>query len=572
MATKTYTSNNKEGRQLRLYLEQTQNAANNTSTIKWTLYSEGGTSNFYDVWGVNIKINGSQVYSCGECHYVKGGNNNYFPLAKGSKSGSVTVTHGSDGKLTIPIYFYTAIYTSDALKNYGGNWTLDANPVKATLSAAPNFTDEDNPTITYYNGAQNLVTSLQAAITTTDNKILANYRDIPKTDTSYTFNLTDAERTTLRNTIPNVQSTTVKIIVRTIINGNTYYSVLEKTFSIKNGEPTVRASLVDTNETTIALTGDKNILIKGYSNAAYKITATAKKGASISKYYAITGGSKYYTSSGTFNNTTGTSYTFGVDDSRGYYNSVTLTKTLVNYFKPTTTITATISGNNIGTITVSGYCFKGSFGAQNNALTGSYRYKLKSGSYTDWIPLTLNTGTNTYSSTAEIEGLDYRQTYIFQARIVDSLNTIYSQELEVVSVPIFDWDKDDFNFNVPVSFNHVPMTAFIEDSGVEDGWLYIKYSNGIAEAYKRYTESSISYEQSGSWYRSELSHCNFPYGLFSSTSGFIPVVTVSANSNQGGHPYINTWNNYEYVTMNVSCVNNKQTDITLAVHAIGKWK
>jgi hypothetical protein len=68
----------------------------------------------------------------------------------------------------------------------------------ATITYAPNFNDESNPTIKYNNPAGKTVTSLQACISLDGSKADVSYRNIPKKGTSYTFDLTDEERNVLR--------------------------------------------------------------------------------------------------------------------------------------------------------------------------------------------------------------------------------------------------------------------------------------------------------------------------------------------------------------------------------------
>ena len=109
------------------------------------------------------------------------------------RQGSVTVTHNDDGTLTIPVYFYTAVFTSNGYKNYGGDWELDRVPVKVTITSAENFNDESSPTIAYSNLSGNAVTLLQAAITDLEGYAYAYYRDIPITGSTYKFTLTETE-------------------------------------------------------------------------------------------------------------------------------------------------------------------------------------------------------------------------------------------------------------------------------------------------------------------------------------------------------------------------------------------
>ena len=279
MATYTlYSKNSYDGRKLRLYCTSTTNIANNTSTIKWTLYSEGGNSSFYSTGPTTVTINGTEVYYKGRVAY----STQQFPASKGSVSGSLTVTHNSDGKKSITVSLATAIYTASVTTN-SGTWTLDNIPRQATITSAPNFTDIQNPTIQYSNPAGNNVTSLQACISLTGSNDDIEYRDISKTGTSYTFNLTNAERNVLRQASANSKTLSVKFFVKTVISGNTLYSNKTVTLTIVDADPTFSVAYLDTNATTTAITNNNQQIIQNKSTLQINITnATALKYATLS--------------------------------------------------------------------------------------------------------------------------------------------------------------------------------------------------------------------------------------------------------------------------------------------------
>ena len=278
----TYTllcKNSYDGRKLRLACTSTINIANNTSTINWTLYSEGGASNYYSTGPTTVKINGVQVYYKERTAY----STQKFPAAKGSTSGTLTVAHNSDGKKSISVSLATAIYTATVTTN-SGTWTLDNIPRQATISSAPNFTDIQNPTIQYSNPAGNNVTTLQACISLTGNNDDIAYRNISKTGTSYTFNLTEQERNVLRQATTTSNTRTVYFYIKTVISGNTLYSSKAVTFTIVNANPTFNIAYLDTNSTTTAITGNNQQIIQNKSTLQINITnATALKYATLTK-------------------------------------------------------------------------------------------------------------------------------------------------------------------------------------------------------------------------------------------------------------------------------------------------
>lgn len=453
-----------DGRYMYVYCTQSKDIATNTSTINWTLTVTGGNSAYYSTGPTTVNINGTQVYYKDRVAW----NSYAFPAAAGSVSGSIKVSHNNVGECSIPVSISTAIYKgSYYVETHSGTWTLDTIPRQANLTAAPNFTDENNPTITYSNPAGNNVSSLQACISLTGSNDDIAYRDVSKTGTSYTFSLTEAERNVLRNATTGSNSRTVKFFLRTIIGSNTFYSTLDKTLTITNANPTLSPTVVDSNNTTKALTGDANKFIKYYSNAQYSVGASAKKGASI-KSTRITCGNKSDTAaSGTLSAVESGSFVFSATDSRGNTVSQTVNKTFINYVKLTCNLdTNNPTADGKMAFKISGNYFNGSFGAVANALTVQYRYKENNGNYGSWTTVTTTLSGNTYSSTTNLTGLNYQSTYTFQARAIDKISTngVNTPEKKVRTTPVFDWSEDNFRFNVPCEV--VPGISYF--SGSED--------------------------------------------------------------------------------------------------------
>ena len=118
----TFKSNKYGGRQLRL--EVWQDGGN----CKWALYSEGGSSDFYNVYNLSISIAGKKVYNPGTVRWDE----KVFPAAKGSKSGSVWIGNGANAK-TIYISFVGAVFYDRDTQN-GGNFTMSQYIYKPSLS------------------------------------------------------------------------------------------------------------------------------------------------------------------------------------------------------------------------------------------------------------------------------------------------------------------------------------------------------------------------------------------------------------------------------------------------------
>jgi hypothetical protein len=433
-----------------------QSVANNTSTVSWKMEliaTDYGRISASSESAWSITVNGTNY--TGKKNI--GISNN---ATKTLASGTTTIAHTADGSKSFNYSFSQTMNITFSGEYIGtvsgsGSGTLDKIPRAATLTSAPNFNDEANPKIVYSNPAGSAATTLQACIASSGgDTIYCAYRDISKSGTEYTFSLTAAERTTLRNAAKNSKSITVKFYVKTVIGSNTYYSSLSKTLSIVNANPTVNPTITDTNSVTTGLTGDSNKLIRYFSNVSIAFGASALKGASISSR-KVESGSKSLTADGTINAVESGTFKFTVKDSRGNTTTKTVTKSIVNYVKLTCGLSNTgFNTDGVISFTVKGNYFSGSFGATSNTLTVQYRYKLAGGSYSSWTATQATVSSNTYSANITISGLDYQKKYVIQARAVDKLITIASSEKTMACVPVFDWGAEDFNFNVPVTMNH----------------------------------------------------------------------------------------------------------------------
>lgn len=333
--------------------------------------------------------------------------------------------------------------------------TLDTIPRQASITSASNFNDEQNPTITYSNPAGNSVTSLQTCISWTGNADI-EYRDISKTGTSYTFNFTNAEREKLRKAATG-NTLAVTFYVKTVISGNTYYSTLKKTLTIINANPTLSPTVIDSNTTITALTGDNSKFVKGYSNANYAINATALKSATLKSQSVVCGEKTSTTATGTLNAVESGTFVFTVKDSRGNATSKTLTKTLINYVKLTCDLNASMPKLNADgktattTLKITGNYFNGTFGKVNNSLTIKWRIKENENAYGEWVNITPVINGNTYEATLNIADLNYQSIYALQAVATDALiKNKTTPEIKINTIPVYDWGANDFKFNVDV--------------------------------------------------------------------------------------------------------------------------
>lgn len=334
--TFTLTSGSYQGRYLQVSCVQTIDIANNRSKIDWTLSSIGGSSTWYSTGATTLTINGTHVYYKPRVNWDA----KVFPAAKGSVSGTTYVNHNNGGGQGTTVKLTTAIYdgeSSSSKYSREGYWQLDNIPRQATLTSAPDFTDLDNPMITYSNPAGNAVDSLMACISFTGNADNIAYRDISKTGTSYTFNFTDAERNWLReNTTTGKRN--VMFFVRTIIGDNTFFSIITKELTIvetNNTKPSVTMTATLNNGNLSSKFTD--MCIQGKSRLNINLTAAGKYGANVTNYSVSVGERAYDTSSFTTDaiiNSGNVDIVATVRDTRGFTGTATDQISVLAYSKP----------------------------------------------------------------------------------------------------------------------------------------------------------------------------------------------------------------------------------------------
>ena len=441
--------------------QSSQSIANNNSVVSWNLQLIASvvsiSSSAPKAW--NVTVNGTN-YSGTNTVGISSG------TTKTLASGSTTIAHNADGTKSFGFSFSQQFDISYSgvgwigTKSGSGSGTLSTIPRTSSVSST-NANIGENITITINRASSSFTHTLTYAFSGLSGTIATK-----TSSTSISWTLP----TSFYAKIPNAKSSWGTITCDTY-SGSTKIGSSSCRFNVyvkeSTNKPTISATVKDINATTKALTGDENKLIKYYSQAQFTVTGSAKNSATVKSLTSTYNGntvSKADTTSWTdhYSNAIQASYAFGVVDSRGYSNSVTVTKTLINYVKITCALSVsnpTASGS--CTLTITGNYFNGSFGSTNNTLT--VQYKKNDGS---WTNATATTSGNTYTATVSLTGLDYTQTFTFQARAIDKLATATTASKTVKSTPIFDWGSNSFHFHVPVYFlgGHVFHCQSADDS------------------------------------------------------------------------------------------------------------
>lgn len=393
---------------------------------------------------------------------------------------TVTITHGQDGKKTIGVSAYIK-HDRFSSSSHGFNVKLEDIPRQANILTAPNFTDVDNPKMTYSNPAGEVVETLRACITTDpenlDSPIVA-YRDLDKLGAEYTFNLTDAERTALLQATPNSNTLPVYYVIETVIADVTYYSVIEAVLTVVNANPTITgASYEDINPATLAITSNPLQIIQNIGQARFNFTTlTALKYATLARIDVTIGGqavgldltgttqSNISVNYGVINSSANINATVTLTDSRGNSTALTMPVTMLAWALPNAVITCGRVSNFYSEteLTVDGSC---SDLGGNNQLTLSFRYKEEGAStWSAYIPLV---DAQTYTVT-----LDNTKAWNIQVLVEDKIGSVtYNLNLDKgIPIAIFDRLKKSLGIEkIPTVDNGIDALGDIQTEGTLRG-------------------------------------------------------------------------------------------------------
>ena len=444
MATSPYFNTSNQFIKYDIHVDETAvDNANNTSTVR--VYVLAWRTNNYttdDAGTCYVSIDGtnySQSWSYGQKPISYNSDTVMFDK-------TVTIPHDPDGKKTIYVsaYFQHNRFSSNS---QGFNVTLTEIPRAATLIAAQDFQDTGNPQITYNNPAGSLVTSLQACISLDGSTASVPYRDIPVDGTTYTFNLTSAERNTLLAATPNSNTLTVYFIVKTVLGGQTFTSSLNKVMTVVNANPTMEGiTYKDTNATTTAVTSDDQKIVQDVSTVQFRFqTITALKGATlVNVAITINGVTKTSSMSGTsvsvkkvnygiVNSSIDETATIVTTDSRGNTVTETVTISMLGWELPTGKISLWRKDNYYDETYIKVVSTISSLDG-NNAVTIQYQYKATDEA--NYGPLTTINNSTTYTLS-----LDNTKAYDFRIIVSDLLGSTTYNLVQQQGLPILFIDR-----------------------------------------------------------------------------------------------------------------------------------
>ena len=153
LQTKVYTQTSNTFTLELTLVENSTSTSGNTSSVSYTLKLKSTTKDFYQYRvGATVALDGRTVATRDRYTAAQIGIGTYSSVTL--ISGTATVGHGADGTKTMALSYSldmaSASYTPGPMSG-SGSMALTTIPREAKMTGAPNFTDDDNPTITYSN-------------------------------------------------------------------------------------------------------------------------------------------------------------------------------------------------------------------------------------------------------------------------------------------------------------------------------------------------------------------------------------------------------------------------------------
>lgn len=407
----SFTTNKYDGDiGLKLSWTGTQNIADNTTTIKWTLTSNGGSASTWWWAGPVTVVIGSKTVLNTTSRFKLYGGGAY------KKTGTLTVSHRADGTQSAWMSMRAAIYSTSVNCTGSHTYTLDTINRYALVLSADVFTDEVGvngyPKMVYTNPAgTGLVNDLYARIKWTDTSNVVQSTAWTKIDDEggeYQFtssSLTSQDIDNMLAACPNSNQLNVQFEVKSTMDETEYTHEKSSVMNVVNANPVPAVGAVtfkDIDDDIVDITGDDQVIVQRQSTLEIKTALSQpQKHATIVSYSLNINGNDYV-----LDTESGYAHVFEKPDVNGVFpatvttvdsrgNSATSVTnvTVVEWSEPTCEFTLE-RVNGFETETILNVDARISSVENINTLTITERHRLINGTWSSASPVQNNTPTS----------------------------------------------------------------------------------------------------------------------------------------------------------------------------------
>ena len=401
------TNADSNGRYYQLSWTATQSAANNTSTISWTLSAQGYSGGWLAERTLYVTIDGATVYSKSDRVERKVGT---------IKTGTKTITHNSNGARSFTITVGAAVYGTSVNCKGSGTFALNTIGRASTLNVSGGTLGVAQ-TIT----ADRKVSSFTHTLTWECGSYSGTIAT-KSTATSWSF----TPPLELANTATQLFPAGVYFKLTTY-NGSTVVGTSDQTVVMKiptSIKPTCTVNITDPTGYSATYGG----YVQNKSKMKITVTATPAYGSPITGYSIIANGNTYSDNPATTGVITasGTNTIIGkATDKRNRTGSATTTINVLAYSSPKITFTMHRCDQD-GTENMTGsYCkvsYKAVITSLSNKNSKSIKLRYKKTSDTTYTFRTINMGSYTQEG-SEIFSAEDGSSYNVQMQAIDSFET-----------------------------------------------------------------------------------------------------------------------------------------------------
>lgn len=372
--------------------------------------------------------------------------------------GTNTIIHNNDGNKSI--YLEATAYNKWFGFNKKMSATVDLPKIDrlAVVNTTSDFNDEENPSLTFSNPGNFTIKPYINFYDNNNTLVYQLYRNTSITS-PYTWNITDTERTTIRNACNKQKSYKINIGVDTY-NGTTKlgFNSISKTFTIINATPTGSYTLTEQNTKISDILGAvSDYIVQNASKIKLEVTPVAVKGATIKSvifsYESTEVGKTATPYENTFDILNSNVFRVQIIDSRGNSQEYTITKTLIEYlpvninsfkFKRESPTSSNIY------LTADITYFQATFNTTINAPSIKYKMgetgTLRTLASSDY---TIDTENNKILITNKkiTDTLAYNQEQTFYLYVEDKLSSKEDKQSVIKGIPTFEAGEHDFQVN-----------------------------------------------------------------------------------------------------------------------------